>query len=64
VDGAGILIFLAGFLAWSRFYQSLMAEKLPGANPTITSYNAGVVKIYNGTYSIRVFRIKNDCFLL
>jgi hypothetical protein len=31
-----------------------------GASPTITSYNASVVKIYNATNSIleRVFRIK------
>jgi hypothetical protein len=35
-----------------------MARLRPGASPTITSYNASVVKIYNATNSIARFRIK------
>jgi hypothetical protein len=31
----------------------------PGANPTIVSYNAGVVKIYSATNSIARFSDKN-----
>jgi hypothetical protein len=31
---------------------------LPGPNPTIASYNASVVKIYNATNIIARFRIK------
>jgi hypothetical protein len=32
---------------------------IPGADPTITSYKVGVVKIYSSTNSMACFRIKN-----
>jgi hypothetical protein len=44
------------FSAESDFPRKKMFEKsAPGANPTITSYNASVAKIYNATNSITRF---------
>jgi hypothetical protein len=48
-----------------RFYKALLRPKsfrtnlYPGANPTIASYNASVVKIYNATNSMARFYNKN-----
>jgi hypothetical protein len=42
-----------------------MYEKLiPGPNPTIVSYDAGAVKIYNATSSLVRFENKNIFFYL
>jgi hypothetical protein len=38
---------------------SKTASPHPGANPTTSSYNASVVKIYNATSSLLRFEIKN-----
>jgi hypothetical protein len=35
---------------------------IPGADPTIASYNASVVNIYNTTSSLARFEIKNIFF--
>jgi hypothetical protein len=35
---------------------------LPGANPTIESYNASVVNFYNATGSLASFEMKNIFF--
>jgi hypothetical protein len=39
-------------------------QALPGANPTIVSYNASVVKVYNTTNSLDRFESKNISFIL
>jgi hypothetical protein len=36
-------------------YVMILKIFSPGANPTITSYNASVVKIYNATKSLALF---------
>jgi hypothetical protein len=37
---------------------------MPGANPTIVSYNASGVKIYNATNSLVLYENKNIFFLV
>jgi hypothetical protein len=41
---------------------SALSTHCAGANPTIVSYNAGVVKIYNATSSLAHFKDKNKFF--
>jgi hypothetical protein len=51
----------SGFSKWN-VCKLLMYS--PGANPTIVSYNAGAVKIYNGTSSLVLLENKNILFCL
>jgi hypothetical protein len=37
----------------------MYVQEKPGANPTIASYNASVVKIYSAVNSMARFQIKN-----
>jgi hypothetical protein len=39
-----------------------MLIKIPGANPTIASYNASVVNFYNATGSLARFENENILF--
>jgi hypothetical protein len=38
-----------------RLLRNISSLAIPGANPTITSYNASVVKIYNAANSMTRF---------
>jgi hypothetical protein len=44
---------------WEKIQFTTIRTRYVGANPTITSYNAGVVKIYNATN--RMARFQNAC---
>jgi hypothetical protein len=50
-----VLVVLKVFTALA--FQLPVVELTPGANPTIVSYNASAVKIYNAR--INIFRIEN-----
>jgi hypothetical protein len=54
---------------FSQYIQSVLAQalsttlqKLPGANPTIASYNASVVNFYNATGSLA--RLENKKYFI
>jgi hypothetical protein len=53
-------VFFVGKTFWKA--HALCEEGLPGTNPTIVSYNASVVKIYNATNSIARFQNENHFF--
>jgi hypothetical protein len=59
------ILWLFGiFLVWYGFcilYQEKSGN--PGANPTTSSYNASVVKIYSATNSRARFHNKNNASL-
>jgi hypothetical protein len=44
------------------FVNSAVVGLSPGVNPTIASYNASVVNVYNGTGSLARFENKNILF--
>jgi hypothetical protein len=46
---------LAGFDLTTHSSNLKPAETIPGANPTIASYNASVVNFYNATGSLARF---------
>jgi hypothetical protein len=43
-------------------FRTFFRKKIPGANPTIASYNASVVNFYNATGSLARFENKNIIF--
>jgi hypothetical protein len=43
-------------------YIKYRCEMMPGANPTIASYNTSVVNFYNATGSLARFENKNIIF--
>jgi hypothetical protein len=48
-----IITSVPGFTKW-QFVEPQDGQVQPGANPTIASYNASVVKIYDATTTWRV----------
>jgi hypothetical protein len=46
----------------NQFIAKIYAQLVPGANPTIASYNASVVNFYNATGSLARFGNKNIIF--